>query len=69
MSGKAQQKRDPIERQVVLVGGASEVLDDVLKDFIVAWLVPALVDKYVQLHSQRLCPAWQPAKSVPESSR
>ncbi len=56
MSGRAQQKPDQIERRVVLVGGASEVLDDVLKDFIVEWLVPALVEKYICVHSKSLVP-------------
>jgi hypothetical protein len=56
MSGKAQQKPDSIERRVVLVGGASEVLDDALKDFIVEWLIPVLVEKYIRIHSESLIP-------------
>lgn len=40
MSKEALNKPRPLERRIVIVGGASEALDDALKDFIVEWLVP-----------------------------
>lgn len=51
MSGRAQKEPSPSERRLVLVGGAREVLDDAFKDFIVEWLVPALVEEYIRFHS------------------
>ncbi len=52
MSKEALDKPNPVERRIVIVGGASEVLDDVLKEFIVEWLVPALVEEYIRIHSK-----------------
>ena len=52
MSKEALDKPNPVERRIVIVGGASEVLDDALKGFIVEWLVPKLVDEYIRIHSK-----------------
>ena len=52
MSKEALDKPNPVERRIVIVGGASEVLDDALKEFIVEWLVPTLVEEYIRIHSK-----------------
>ena len=52
MRKEALDKPNPVERRIVIVGGASEVLDDVLKEFIVEWLVPTLVEEYIRIHSK-----------------
>ncbi len=52
MSKQALDRPNPVERQIVIVGGASEVLDDALRGFIVEWLVPALVEEYIRIHSK-----------------
>lgn len=52
MSKEALNKLNPVERRIVIVGGASEVLDDALKEFIVEWLVPTLVEEYIRIHSK-----------------
>ena len=49
MSRRAQQKSSSPERRIVIVGGATEVLDDQFKDFIVEWLVPRLVEEYIHV--------------------
>lgn len=51
MSRRAQQGPSPAECRIVIVGGATEVLDDAFKDFIVECLVPALVEEYVRIHA------------------
>ncbi len=52
MSKTTLDKPNPVGPRLVIVGGASEVLDDALKDFIVEWLVPTLVDEYIRIHWQ-----------------
>jgi hypothetical protein len=52
MSKKNLDKPNSFKRRLVIVEGASEVLDDTLKDFIVEWLVPTLVDAYIRVHLQ-----------------
>jgi hypothetical protein len=52
MSKEALNKPNPVERRIVIVGGASEVLDDALKEFIVEWLVPTLVEEYIRINSK-----------------
>jgi len=45
MSKETPKKPNSVERRIVFVGGASDPLDDAMKDFIVEWLVPSLVKK------------------------
>ncbi len=50
MSKEVPEKTNSAQRNIVVIGGAREVLDEGLKDFIVEWLVPALVEEYLRLH-------------------